>query len=452
MGHGRRTPCDSPAADPGTSPATGPATSLSAADATPVPGADADGGAGAAQSSGAASLLVEKVLRPYIDAGLAAEPSPHELSDPAGMHLPLVRQRAGKTVVLEQPVDFTTLGGKYADFAENFVLKNAAFPFFLYVPFSHVHTTADDQPDMQYCGCAHKNQTRRGTFGDALAEADAFVGRIMAALDTSNVRANTLVLFTGDNGPWLAQRTSGGSAGLLSGTFSGYWNVGKGSTWEGGIREAAFAHWHGVIPPGTRSAEVVSSLDLLPTVLDLAQLPLPLDRPIDGRSARDVLLSPSGQSRHHVLFFYGGPDGQATPSAARYGPYKAHWATGPGLGGCKVEPAAPAGCPVVRYQNGPLLFQIEHDPSEAYPLSINQSTHSDPIIAAVLAKLQAAYTTEVATLGRYSSPHAPDGPGEGPGTYGVCCDRKRACYCDGAPAGVAAAAEETATRGQLSQK
>lgn len=118
MGHGRRTPCDSPAADPGTSPATGPATSLSAADATPVPGADADGGAGAEQSSGAAALLVEKVLRPYIDAGLAAEPSPHELSDPAGMHLPLVRQRAGKTVVLEQPVDFTTLGGKYADFAE----------------------------------------------------------------------------------------------------------------------------------------------------------------------------------------------------------------------------------------------------------------------------------------------------------------------------------------------
>ena len=31
----------------------------------------------------------------------------------------------------------------------------------------HVHATADNQPEEQYCGCAHKNQTRRGAFGDA---------------------------------------------------------------------------------------------------------------------------------------------------------------------------------------------------------------------------------------------------------------------------------------------
>jgi arylsulfatase A-like enzyme len=91
------------------------------------------------------------------------------------------------------------------------------------MPFSHVHTTEADQPEKQYCGCEHKDQTRRGAFGDALAEADAIVGRIMAAIDASGVRSNTLVLFTGDNGPWLAQGTSGGSPGLLSGTYSGYW-------------------------------------------------------------------------------------------------------------------------------------------------------------------------------------------------------------------------------------
>lgn len=177
--------------------------------------------------------------------------------------------------------------------------------------------------------------------------------------------------------------------------------MGKGSTWEGGIREAGFAHWHGVIPPATRSAEIISSMDLLPTVLDLAQLPLPPDRAIDGKSARDLLLSPNGKSQHDVLFFYGGANGQTTPSAARYGPYKAHWATGPGLGGCKIEPSAPAGCPVIRYRGGPLLFQIEHDPSEAYPISANESTHDDPDIAAVLCKLQTAYENEVRVGDQY---------------------------------------------------
>jgi hypothetical protein len=41
-------------------------------------------------------------------------------------------------------------------------------------------------------------------------------------------------LFTGDNGPWMIKGLSAGSTGLLTGRYSGYWNTGKGSTWEGG--------------------------------------------------------------------------------------------------------------------------------------------------------------------------------------------------------------------------
>ena len=48
--------------------------------------------------------------------------------------------------------------------------------------------------------------------------------------------------------------------------------------WEGGVREAGFAHWPGMIAPGTRSAEVVSSLDLFPTLSALAGVVLPTDR------------------------------------------------------------------------------------------------------------------------------------------------------------------------------
>ena len=132
-----------------------------------------------------------------------------------------------------------------------------ADPFFLYLPFSHVHTTATDQPEQQFCGCPFKNATARGAFGDALAEVDWVVGELVAALQARGLEKNTLILFTGDNGPWLVQGKSGGSTGLLSGRFAGYWNVGKGSTWEGGIREAGFASWPGVIAPFSRSSGVV---------------------------------------------------------------------------------------------------------------------------------------------------------------------------------------------------
>lgn len=104
--------------------------------------------------------------------------------------------------------------------------------------------------------------------------------------------------------------------------------MGKGSTWDGGIHEAAFAYWRGVIPAGSHSAEVVSSLDLFPTATALAGLTLPLDRVYDGRDMSDVLLKPDGKSKHEVLFFYGGAAGHKGPSAARMGPWKAHVSAG----------------------------------------------------------------------------------------------------------------------------
>jgi hypothetical protein len=108
------------------------------------------------------------------------------------------------------------------------------------------------------------------------------------------------------DGPWMVQGLSGGSPGLLVGRYSGYWNTGKGSTWEGGIHEAAFAYWPGTIAAGSRSSEVVSSLDLFPTASALAGVALPSDRVYDGKDMSDVLLSATGKSKHEVLFFYGG--------------------------------------------------------------------------------------------------------------------------------------------------
>jgi len=336
--------------------------------------------------------------------------------------------------VVEQPVDFTNLGPRYRKWSTDFIDKNAHQPFFLYLPFSHVHTTAANQPEKQYCDCEHKNATRRGAFGDALAEADTLVGQVAERLKSHGIEGNTLILFTGDNGPWMVQGTSGGSEGLFSGRWAGYWNVGKGSTWEGGIREAGFAHWPGVIKPFTRSSEIVSSMDVFPTVLGLAGHAPPRDRPYDGRDMKAILLEDEGKSAHDMLFFYGGAaQHDGLPSAVRYGPYKAHFSTGPGLGGCHISPSAPVGCPRVHYSGGPLLFNVEVDPSEAHPLSVNTTGSEDPLIDAVLSTIMAAYQAEVTSWRPYHVQPAPDRPGEGPGVYGVCCNRTLGCDCDGAP-------------------
>ena len=52
----------------------------------------------------------------------------------------------------------------------------------------------------RYAGCRFKNTTKRGAFGDALAEADWIVGNVVTELTTQNLTKNTLIMFTGDNG------------------------------------------------------------------------------------------------------------------------------------------------------------------------------------------------------------------------------------------------------------
>ena len=73
-------------------------------------------------------------------------------------------------------------------------------------------------------------------------------------------------------------------------------------TWEGGIRQSAFAHWRGQIEPASRSEEIVSSLDIFPTFSALAGVALPAGVVYDGRDMSEVLFKPDGRSQHDVLF------------------------------------------------------------------------------------------------------------------------------------------------------
>jgi arylsulfatase A-like enzyme len=132
---------------------------------------------------------------------------PHtQIDDPAlplynTTHANCGNQSCSKSII-EQPADLTTLASHYAKSASAFIHAHTAGqplegkPFFLYMPMSHVHVPLAHDPRF-----THKS-ARNTTFGDTLLELDDTIGQILAALDVSGLADNTLVILTGDNGPW----------------------------------------------------------------------------------------------------------------------------------------------------------------------------------------------------------------------------------------------------------
>src|SRR5205823_2317132 len=123
-------------------------------------------------------------------------------------------------------------------------------------------------------GPKFRGKSANGTYGDWVEELDWSVGQVLDTVRALRLERRTLVIFTSDNGPWLTQGRNGGIAGPLRG--------GKGSTWEGGMREPTIAWWPGVIRAGAECDAVAANLDLLPTLVKLAGGGVPAERPIDG--------------------------------------------------------------------------------------------------------------------------------------------------------------------------
>jgi arylsulfatase A-like enzyme len=162
--------------------------------------------------------------------------------------------------------DQATLTGRYTaravDFVERATKAGDAKPFFLYFAHTMPHIPL-------FVGEAFRGKSGAGVYGDVVGEIDASVGAVLDALDRTGQAANTLVLFTSDNGPWLQYGNHGGSAGPL--------REGKGTVFEGGIRVPCVARLPGMIPPGTVSDALVATIDVLPTVAALTGAPLPVD-------------------------------------------------------------------------------------------------------------------------------------------------------------------------------
>ncbi len=243
--------------------------------------------------------------------------------------------------VIEKPARQNTLTKRYTEEALNFIEENKEGPFFLYFAHTFPHVPLFSSEDFD-------GTSRRGLYGDVVEELDWSVGQILGKLKSSGIDNDTLVMFTSDNGPWLAKKLHGGSAGLLRG--------GKGTSWEGGFREPFIARWPGKITAGTVSAAITSTLDIMPTCLSIAGAGPPKDRIIDGRDMSEVLRGSSDKCRELIFYYIG-----ERLTAVRKGPWKAHLVS---------VPENPYGAKHgITEHEQPLLFQLEHDPSEKYDIS-----------------------------------------------------------------------------------
>ncbi len=173
----------------------------------------------------------------------------------------------------------------YTERAVDFIRRNKANPFLLYVPHSmpHVPLFSSDR---------FRGKSGAGLFGDVMMELDWSVGEITRALKSAEVADNTMVVFTSDNGPWTSY---GNHAGKTP------YREAKGTGFDGGIRSPCIVRYPGRIKAGSVSSRTWCTVDLLPTVAHLAGAALPAN-PIDGKNVWDLISGRAGAANPHEYY------------------------------------------------------------------------------------------------------------------------------------------------------
>ncbi len=173
------------------------------------------------------------------------------------------------------------------DHAMAFMEKNKTKPFFCYLPYNSPHSPMQ-VPDKYWEKFSHMDPVMKnadpaqedlGMTRAALAmceNIDWNVGRVLKKLDDLKLANDTIVLYFSDNGPASA-RWNGGMRGR------------KGSTDEGGIRSPLMIRWPGHIAGGTKVTQIAGAIDLLPTLANLAGIPLDSKKPLDGKVLTPLL-------------------------------------------------------------------------------------------------------------------------------------------------------------------
>ncbi len=202
---------------------------------------------------------------------------------------PYYRYRLDRNGSIEYGDKNQYLTDVFSDAAVDFIERNQRRPFFLQLAYNAPHFPLE-APE----AIARKYAEMGFSLGVSLLYAmievmDAGIGRIAAALDDLGIADNTILMFTSDNGPAL-----GDWNGLSQRRFNYNFNGGKGNTYEGGIRVPMILRWSDGLPAGARSDAMAHFTDWFPTLLNLAGVAVPDDRPLDGVDITPALRGDSG--------------------------------------------------------------------------------------------------------------------------------------------------------------
>ena len=175
-----------------------------------------------------------------------------------------------------------------------FLDANKKRPFFLYLSHFAVHTPLQSKKEktLLFRERNPDGRHRNPVYAGMIASLDESVGKVLKHLDKLGLSKNTLVLFCSDNG------------GLGTVTDMSPLRGMKGMLYEGGIRIPFIARWPGHIQAGTQSHEAILLSDLFPTLLELAHIPKPKAKILDGVSLLPLFLGKKNILPPRPLFWH----------------------------------------------------------------------------------------------------------------------------------------------------
>lgn len=185
------------------------------------------------------------------------------------------------------------LTDRIAEEANTFITAHANEPFFLYVPFLAPHTPFQ-ATKAYYDKLGHIKDRNQRVYNAMILQLDDAVGSIIRHLEQQGLAQNTLIFFLSDNG----------GAHYTHATDNAPHKGGKFTNFEGGLNVPFLLRWDARIAPNSTYAHAVSTLDVVPTVLQATATPMPTDRPFDGRPLLPHLAD--GTPAHNALYWRSG--------------------------------------------------------------------------------------------------------------------------------------------------
>lgn len=193
------------------------------------------------------------------------------------------------------------------DRAVDFIERHQDEPFFLYLPHFGVHSPFQAKEELI---AKFRDKPAAGghhdpTYAAMIASVDESVGRIVAKLEELGLEDDTLVIFTSDNGG-VGGYDDLGLTKKMGVTDNEPLKGGKGTLYEGGVRVPYIFRWQGAVKPGQTEATPINSVDLYPTLLELAGSDAPVDYPLDGVSYAQLLKDGKPLEREALFWHFPG--------------------------------------------------------------------------------------------------------------------------------------------------